>query len=190
MLRQARARLPRCSFVQANFASWNPAPRTDLLFASGSLQWVPDHHTLLRRWLEKLPQGGVLALQMPDNVEEPALALMKEVAGKGPWAGNRALRKVACEAPASPDAYYDLLKPICAELDIWHTVCNHVMVGPEDIVEWFRGSVLLPYLSALKGPMADDFLATYTAEIGRHYAARFDGSLLLRFPRLFIVARR
>src|ERR1700731_3121424 len=34
MLRQARARLPRCNFVEADLASWVPAVGTDLLFGN------------------------------------------------------------------------------------------------------------------------------------------------------------
>ncbi len=37
--------------------------------------------------------GGVLAVQMPDNMDEPALALMSDVAGRGPWAGFRLHRR-------------------------------------------------------------------------------------------------
>jgi trans-aconitate 2-methyltransferase len=64
------------------------------------------------------------------------------------------------------------------------------MDGPKAIVEWFKGSTLLPYLSALDASTANDFLEAYTAEIARHYPPRFDGQILLRFPRLFVVATR
>ena len=84
MLRQARERLPYCSFAEADLATWNPLEGTDLLFANAVFQWVPDHPAVLRRLLERLPEGGVLALQMPDNTDEPALALMREVAKKRP----------------------------------------------------------------------------------------------------------
>src|SRR5438105_4226944 len=86
MLRQARERLPRGIFVQADLATWSPEPRTDLLFANAVFQWVPDHPAVLRRLLAALPAGGVLAVQMPDNTEEPALALMREVAKSPRWA--------------------------------------------------------------------------------------------------------
>ena len=190
MLRQARARLPNCAFVAADLAGWSPPERTDLLFANAVFQWVPDHPTVLRRLLEALPQGGVLAVQMPDNTDEPALALMREVASTGPWAGNLALAAAARDDLPSPAAYFDLLKPLCAHLDIWHTVYNHVMAGPEAIVEWFSGSGLRPFLSALDDDMRRGFVADYTARIARAYPARFDGQVLLRFPRLFMVAVR
>jgi trans-aconitate 2-methyltransferase len=190
MLRQARERLPKRTFVEADLASWSPRAPTDLLFANAVFQWVPDHPAVLRRLLQALPEGGVLAAQMPDNTDEPALALMREVAGRGPWAGNLALTAAARDDLPNPAGYYDLLKPFCAHIDIWHTVYNHVMAGPETIVEWFRGSALRPFLSALDADLRPGFIAEYTAQIARAYPARHDGKALLRFPRLFIVAMR
>src|SRR6476661_2208547 len=64
-------------YPQADLATWNPQEGTDLLFANAVFQWVPDHTAVLRRLLERLPEGGVLALQMPENTDEPALALMR-----------------------------------------------------------------------------------------------------------------
>ena len=190
MLRQARERLPDRAFEQADLASWSPRERTDLLFANAVFQWVPDHPAVLRRLIERLPDGGVLAVQMPDNTDEPALALMREVAGKGPWASTLAAARAARDDLPKPAAYYDLLRPLCAHLDIWHAVYNHVMAGPQAIVEWFRGSALRPFLSALDDDMRGGFVADYSAQIARAYPARFDGKVLLRFPRLFIVAVR
>ena len=190
MLAQARERLPRCAFIEADLASWTPPESTDLLFANASFQWLPDHQAVLRRMLRALAPGGVLAVQMPDNMDEPALALMSEVAGSGPWAGNPALAAAAREPLPRPEAYYDLLEPLCARLDIWRTIYNHVMAGPAAIVEWFKGSALRPYLAALDPAMADDFLAAYLAEIKQHYGVRHDGRVLLPFPRVFMVAVR
>ena len=97
---------------------------------------------MLRRLLEALPQGGVLAVQMPDNTREPALALMREVAGSGPWSGNAALEEASRGDLPPVELYYDLLKPLCAHVDLWHAVYNHVMAGPQGIVESFKGSGL------------------------------------------------
>jgi trans-aconitate 2-methyltransferase len=190
MLRQARARLPDCAFVEGDLATWNPPQRTDVLFANAVFQWVPDHSTVLRRLLEALPSGGALAVQMPDNTNEPALALMREVAGRGPWAQSLALAAAARDDLPTVADYYDLLRPACTHLDIWHTVYNHVMAGPHGIVEWFKGSALRPFLSALDDDMRAGFVADYAACIAKAYPARFDGKVLLKFPRLFIVAVR
>jgi trans-aconitate 2-methyltransferase len=189
MLSKARERLPACAFIEADIATWMPEPRTDLLFANAAFQWVPDHPRVLRRLLEALPAGAVLAVQMPDNTHEPANALQGELAAHGAWAKDLATA-VARADLLPPEAYYDLLKPICERIDIWHSIYNHVMVSPQAIVEWFKGSSLQPYLSPLNPAAREQFLAAYTEKIADAYKPRFDGKVLLKFPRLFIVAIR
>jgi trans-aconitate 2-methyltransferase len=188
MLREARQRLPNCGFVAADMAQWKPEPHTDLLFANAAFQWVPDHPQVMRRLLEALPAGGVLAAQMPDNTREPATVLQREAAQ--PWGSDAAIKAAPRADLPPPEAYYDLLKPDCTRIDIWHSAYNHVMASPQAIVEWFKGSSLRPYLSALKGAAQEEFLAAYTEKIAAAYKPRFDGKVLLRFPRLFVVAVR
>src|SRR5262249_52096472 len=171
-------------------ADWREPERIVLLVANAVFRGVPDTPTVLRRLLAALPGGGVLAVQMPDNTEEPALALMREAAARGPWAAQLASAAAARDDLPTPAAYYDLLGPLCAHLDIWHTVYNHVMAGPDAIGERFEGSGLRPFLSPLDDKMRRDFIADYTARIARAYPRQHDGRALLRFPRLFIVAMR
>jgi trans-aconitate 2-methyltransferase len=189
MLRKARERLPRCQFIEADMSAWTPPAGTDLLFANAAFHWVPDHPRQLCRLLEELPAGGVLAVQMPDNTHEPANLLQRQAAENGPWAG-----KLAAAAPRAdllpPEAYYDLLKPLCAHIDIWHTLYNHALATPQSIVEWFKGSSLQPYLAALDADARQGFLDAYAEKIAGAYKSRVDGKVLLRFPRLFIVAVR
>lgn len=190
MLRKARERLPKCTFVEADIESWAADPRADLLFANASFQWIPDHPQVLRRLLEALPAGGVLAVQMPDNTREPSHMLQREVAASGPWADNPEMRAAPRSDLLPPKAYYDLLKPVCTRIDIWHSIYNHVMATPQAIVEWFRGSALQPYLSPLGAAAREQFLAAYTEKVVAAYRPRVDGKVLLKFPRLFIVAVR
>jgi trans-aconitate 2-methyltransferase len=190
MLRKARERLPKCEFVEADIATWTPDARTDLLFANAVIQWLPDHTAVLRRLLEALPEGGVLAVQMPDNTREPALRFQREVGESGPWSNHPEIKAAPRDDLPTVEAYYDLLKPVCTHIDIWHTVYNHVMTSPEAITEWFKGSSLQPFLSPLDAKAREQFLAAYTKKITSAYKPRFDGQVLLKFPRLFILAVR
>ncbi len=194
MLRQARQRLPHCEFIEADIEIWSqgkiPGESVDLMFANALFQWVPDHQAVMRRLTDFLPEGGVLAAQMPDNTREPSHVLMQELAKKGPWANSAILAEAARADLPGPESYYDLLKPLCRRVEIWHTIYNHVLPGPKAIVEWFRGSALRPFLSALDTREAEDFLEAYTTEVARCYTVRGDGQVLLRFPRLFVVATR
>jgi trans-aconitate 2-methyltransferase len=188
MLEQARQALPNTPFVHADAIDWRPEPDTDLVFANAIYQWIPDHLALLARTLAALKSGSVLAVQMPDNVREPTHRLMQEVAARGPWAERLAS---AARAPLPPvGAYYDALRPSASTIDIWHTVYNHVLEGPDAIVDWVRGTGLRPFLDPLAADERREYLRQYTARIGEAYPARSDGRVLLRFPRLFMVAVR
>lgn len=192
MLSSARERLPAVRFEQADIAQWTAATDAapDLLYANAALQWVPDHADLLPRLFGQLAPGGVLAVQMPDNWQEPSHRLMREVAAEPAWRdaiGDPGSLRTPLLGLAR---YYDLLAPLAAEVDIWHTVYQHRMESAEAIVDWLRGTGLRPFLDRLAPPQQAGFLAEYTRRIDAAYPQRSDGRRLLAFPRLFIVARK
>jgi trans-aconitate 2-methyltransferase len=188
MLAEATRRLPAATFATADASTWVPGPGTELVFANAIYQWVPDHLTQLPKVLEALPPGGVLAVQMPDNMAEPSHVLMREVAESGPWATQ--LQGVA-RLPLPPvRTYYDALRPFAGRVDIWHTTYNHALESPEAIVEWVKGTGLRPFIDPLTPEHRADFLARYLAALTEAYPPTIDNKVLLRFPRLFIVATR
>ena len=191
MLRQARERLPRRKFVEADLSTWTPEPGTDLLFGNAVFHWVPDHPNVLKRLLRALGPGGVLAVQMPDNANQPAFTALDKVVASGSWAAAIAQTKGRQRKQLlAPEGYYDLFRPLCSRVDVWHIHYNHLIDDHAGVVEWFKGSGLRPLLAPLDPAMRAAFLAEYTDEIGRAYPLRCDGKVMLRFPRLFIVAVR
>lgn len=188
MVDAARRRLPGLTFFRADVATWTPEPDTNLLFANAMFQWVPDREAVLARLVSALPEGGVLAVQMPDNLTEPSHAAMDTVARGGPWASRLSAAQKGALLP--PEGYYDVLKPHCRRVDIWRTTYEHVMDGPAAIAEWFMATGLRPFLSPLEKPEQDEFIARYVEEVGKSYLPRTDGKVLLHFPRLFFVATR
>lgn len=188
MLDKARARLPRTVFLRADAGSFKPDTPPDLMFANAVFQWLPDHIDVFVRLLDELEPGGVLAVQMPDNIAEPSHSLMREVAASGPWADKL---KDAARAPLPPvRTYYEALRPHCRRLDIWHSVYNHPLADAPAIVEWVRSTGLKPFLDPLDEDEQGKFLAAYTAKVAEAYPPLRTGGVLLRFPRLFIVATR
>jgi trans-aconitate 2-methyltransferase len=190
MLRQARERLPGRTFAEGDLSVWMPDAETDLLFGNAVFQWVPDHLKVLARLLQTLPPGGVLAVQMPDNTKEPALMLMEKVAASGTWSSTIAQANAARNDLPRPEDYYDLLRPLCSRIDIWHTHYNHIIENHAGVVEWFKGSGLRPFLAPLNPKTREAFVAKYTDEIRLAYPVRSDGKVMLKIPRLFVLAVR
>ena len=190
MLRQARERLPGRTFVESDLSVWMPGGETNLLFGNAVFQWVPDHSKVLARLLQMLPSAGVLAVQMPDNTKEPALVLMEKVAASAPWSTTLGQANAARNHLPRPEDYYDLLRPLCSRIEIWHTHYNHIIENHAGVVEWFKGSGLRPFLAPLDPEMREAFVCNYADEIRLAYPVRSDGRVMLKFPRLFILAVR
>lgn len=190
MVASARKRLPDLTFDEADIGAWNPSEAFDVILANASLQWLPDHAQLYPHLISKLAPGGLLAVQTPDNLEEPAHRLMREVAADGPWASI--LGKNSPLPPRHPaDWYYQMLRPHSTRLDIWRTTYFHPLAGGATaVVEWFKGSALRPYLAQLDPANQTAFLERYQAAIAQAYTPLPDGTVLLPFPRLFVVAGR
>jgi trans-aconitate 2-methyltransferase len=190
MLVSARERLPQARFELSDIAAWQPAQPPELVYANASLQWVPDHETLIPRLFAALAPGGVLAIQMPDNREEPTHRLMREVAAEAPWAqaiGDADKLRTRLLPLAG---YYDLLAAEAAQVDVWRTAYQHPMASAGAIVEWVRGTGLKPFVDRLPPDLQASYLAEYERRVDRAYPARSDGKRLLAFPRMFIVAQR
>lgn len=189
MIAAARERLPQFRFEVADLATWDAHGPFDLLLANAVLQWVPDHERLLPALIAKLAPGGSLAIQMPDNLDEPAHRLLRELAAQEPWASR--LQGVERTMRHGAGWYYELLRPLCARVDVWRTVYHHPLAGGADaVVEWFKGSALRPFLARLDAAGQSAFLQRYRDAIASAYPALDDGTVLLPFPRLFVVATR
>jgi trans-aconitate 2-methyltransferase len=190
MLEAARKRLPGVRFALESIERWVAAETGafDVILANAVLHWLPGHETLFPALLSKLSERGALAVQMPDNLAEPAHVLMREVAATGPWASK--LRAVDAQRAmiASVAQYHELLAPLCRRVDVWRTTYYHTLPDTAAIVEWFKGSGLRPFIAPLDEAERPEFVARYAAGVAKAYPRLRDGRVLLPFPRLFITA--
>lgn len=189
MLAAARQRLPRATFSQGDLSAWRDGP-VDLIFANAVLHWVPRHRAIMADLAQQLAPRGCLAVQMPDNENEPSHVLMREIAGRPQFRDELARAAGARETIGAFADYDDALSPVCSEIDIWRTVYVHQLEGHDAIVAWVQSAGLRPFLAPLDEVKRAEFLALYRAEIARAYPLRPHGGVLLPFPRLFVVASR
>ncbi len=189
MLEAARKRLTDIAFEHGDLERWAPPEPAALFFANAVFQWLPDHLAVFDRLMDALLPGGVLAVQMPDNLDEPTHVSMRELAEDDrfskfyPQGGRRR------SSLPDPSVYLNRLMPKCAYVDIWHTVYYHRLANAEAIVEWVKGTGLRPYLDMLPDEEAKQaYLAAYLERIRAAYPPLADGRVVLRFPRLFMIA--
>jgi trans-aconitate 2-methyltransferase len=189
MLEKARAAAPDCRFEQADFFRWQPDQAPNLIYSNAALHWVGEHSALFPRLLSCLAPGGVLAIQMPAMHDTPLRLVPYDIAASGPWAEQ--LRGVG-SAPGilSAMAYWDMLRPGVASLDMWQTTYMHALVGENAVLEWASGSSLRPFLDRLPDEQRAAFGKAYADAVRPHYPRRPDGTTLLPFHRLFMAARR
>ena len=190
MLEAARADCPGADFAFGDMSIWLPPEQPDLLFSNATFQWVPDHLRVLEQLAGTLPAGGVLAVQMPDNLAEPSHRLMQATAGQGPWAAKLGGAAAARDVLPPVETYYACLKPHFRRLDIWHSIYNHPLDGVDGIISWLGTTGLRPFLAPLLAEERESFLAVYGMMLAKAYPLQADGKVLLRFPRLFIVGAR
>ena len=190
MLAVAGKRVPRAQFLLEDIDAWTPDEPIDLIFANAVLHFAKNHYKLIQRLAGCLNEGGWLAVQMPNNMQEVSHALMRMISADGPWSDRLVPIAKTRAVIGPPEEYYRLLRPICRQLDIWQCTYIHPVDGPDRIVEWFEGAELRPFLKPLSPPERESFLARYREGLAESYGRQPDGEVLLRYPRLFFVAQK
>ncbi|MCJ1331022.1 hypothetical protein MMC10_007709 [Thelotrema lepadinum] len=191
MIKKAKKALPDIEFTIDDLNSYTPAEPADLLFSNAAYQWLDydDRLPVLTRLLKTQPSGGVFAFQVPDNFSEPSHVSMRETAEQGPWAETLKNAHVPFRKGfQSPSELYNHLKPLCSDVNIWHTTYNHWLDDHQAIVEWVKGTGLRPFIDPLSPQHREKFLETYLEKIKKHYPLLHDGKVCLQYPRLFVIA--
>ncbi|QIE55298.1 methyltransferase domain-containing protein [Pikeienuella piscinae] len=174
--------------IEADIADWGPAAAA-LIFSNAALHWLPDHATLIPALFAALAPGGVLAVQMPGQLDRPSHRTMIGAAaairpdlfcGWKPFPGPLPL----------PD-YAGLLPR--AGLDLWETEYLQ-RLGPADggghpVRAFVSATGARPILALLDAAERARFEAGWDEALGAAYPVGPDGCCWFPFRRFFFVAR-
>ena len=189
MLEKAKANHPGINFAEADASTWTPERQADVIFSNACIHWVPDHATLLPRLLGFLKPGGVLAIQQPNNFGNPSHTLIGEIAAEDRYRA-RLEGKLLGDFVQDVRFYHDLLRPIAASVDIWETEYAQPLTGDDPVLEWVRGTTLLPIERELPPEDFAAFTETYRARLRQAYPMADDSITLFPFRRMFMVVTR
>jgi trans-aconitate 2-methyltransferase len=81
---------------------------------------------------------GVFAAQLPYHYASPLNEVVVEVSRNPDWDSRMGSARDALTHECA-GFYYDALKPLCSNIDIWETEYFHNMANPEAIVDFIRG---------------------------------------------------
>ncbi|SER42097.1 trans-aconitate 2-methyltransferase [Streptomyces sp. yr375] len=181
----------RLDFAHADLTTWAPTETYDLLVSNAALHWVPGHLEALPGWLDGLAPGGALAFQVPDNLDAPLHALMRELGDTLRWKSRVAEALRSVDSVHTPAVYLDRLARLGCAADVWTTTYLHVLQGEDPVLDWAKGTGLRPALDALADdPEARDaFVTEYRDLLRRAYPPTPYGTVL-PFRRLFTVATK
>jgi trans-aconitate 2-methyltransferase len=188
MLAAAKQTYPAEQWLLADAGSWQADRPFDLVFSNAALQWLPNHETLFPQLLAQVAPAGALAVQIPAHYASPLHMVVHEVAQSPTWQHlmDRPRQALTHRQPAF---YYQVLRPHAAQIDIWETEYYHVVESAEQIVAWFRGTGLRPFLEALE---SDSHRLEFEQQVLEGYVQAYpsqpDGRILFPFRRLFVIA--
>jgi trans-aconitate 2-methyltransferase len=170
--------------------TWSPAPDTDVVLSNATLQWVPGHADLLARWAGELAAGAWIAMQVPGNFDAPSHTIVRELAGREPWAAALAdLPFRVGKVVEGPAEYASLLTAAGCTVDAWETTYIHELTGANPVLEWITGTALTPVRSRLDEDGWQRFRHELTPLLDEAYPARPDGTTFFPFRRVFVVAQ-
>jgi trans-aconitate 2-methyltransferase len=159
----------------------------DLVFSHAALQWVSDHRSLIPQLFALVRPGGQLAVQMPSNHTHPSQTLIARTAGEEPF--RTALGGWTRKSPVlTIDAYAELLHTYGGtDLVVFEKVYPHVLESADAIVEWVRGTALLPYLERLPAELRESILERYRERLRARWPS---GPVFYGFKRILFSATR
>ena len=160
----------------------------DLIFSNACLQWLLNQFETITNLYKLLNDGGIMAIQIPCNFDEPIHQLIHKVVTSEKW--RTVMKSQRRYVMGTVEEYYNVLSALSDEFDIWTTTYHHVLPSYEAIWSWYEGTGLRPYLSQIDEFMKDEFKKDIMEEIKKSYPLQKNGKLIFDFPRLFFVIEK
>ena len=89
----------------------------------------------------------------------------------------------------TPEFYYDIISSAVSKVALWTTTYYHILRSHTELVEWYKGTAMRPFLEKLPD---DEARAEFEKEVltrcKANYVIQRDGKLLYPFRRTFFIA--
>lgn len=190
MLAAARKENPSIEFIKLDAEKELDSinKHYDIVFSNACIQWIPNHHKLLKSLFSLLNEDGILAVQIPQQSKHPVHHIIKSLSESKKWKNKLHVQRMYNNL--SENEYYDVLSELTDDFRIWETTYFHSMPSYESIIEWYKGTGLRPYLEQLSVDDQKAYLDDVMQCLKDTYPIQKNGEIIFRFPRLFFIARK
>ncbi len=161
----------------------------DIVFSNATIQWIPDHAGLIRKFKLMLNTGGTMAIQLPLFFDMPLGQSIQKIALENNWSAD--LSKVSDLFTIHPaGSYYNMMAGLFSKIQLWETSYIHVFNSHQLVLEMIHSTGLRPYLQLFDNETEKKrFEDLVFDSIRRDYPDQEDGKVLFPFKRLFLVAK-
>lgn len=198
------------NMINADLNHWIAEPKADLLFSNACIQYLPNHMDLLKKLMDNLNIGGVLAIQLPHVLLSPSRIKVYDVLDTMLKSGDidasviENVHKTASTVdPAGLIGYHQCLSPLSSHVDVWETIYYHNVSCPvikgqpcHPVAHFLQGSSIGQISATLPESKRALFMERYVKEMHDVYPVRLeqlaDGGSVMHcvfpFSRWFMVA--
>jgi trans-aconitate 2-methyltransferase len=190
MIEKAKKEYPNQEWQLLDAGTDEIAGNFDIVFSNATIQWIPNHPKLFRKFYNLLSSNGVLAIQIPLFWDMPLGKSIATIAENSRW---NSVTKGVIELFTIHDSifYYEILAELYHSIDIWETDYIHILDSQMSILEMIRSTGLRPFLDRLESENdQNDFEAMVLKEIINNYPLQKNGKVLFPFKRLFFTAKK
>lgn len=162
----------------------------DIIFSNATIQWIPNHSELFKKFYNALNANGLIAIQLPLFWDMPLGKAIKNVATDSRW---KTLVKGVAELFTIHDHcyYYDQLSQLFSPIEMWETHYIHIMDSHFSILEMIRSTGLKPYLDRLENENdKKEFEGLVLKEIVKDYSQQRNEKVLFPFDRIFFIGNK
>ncbi len=160
----------------------------NLVFSNATIQWIPDHARLLKKFRSLLTEKGAIAVQIPLFWNMPVGKTLERISSNARWnkltAGVKSLFTIH-----DPGFYYDQLSSLFPLVEMWETNYMHIMDSHMTILDMIRSTGLKPYHDRLgTNENKKAFEEEILKEVEKDYPVQQNGKVIFPFRRLFFIA--
>lgn len=187
MIEKAKRDYPRHEWILSDASTFSRMNKFDIVFSNATIQWIPNHENLLKRFCAMLSDKGVLAFQIPLFRDMPIGKAIAKVSQMERWR----IKTAGCSnlfTYHDYGFYFDRLSKELASVELWETYYIHVLESHLSIVEWTKSAGMKPYLDCLSNDTEKtEFEEEVLSELKKEYPCQENGKVLFPFKRLFVI---